>query len=449
MQPISFLPEEKITAAIQGLGESLSQINQARIKRQEKDIENIQQLLDVSFQGVMAANQEEVMKDWDGLADLSAKYAIQAQNENRPIAFKQQSELNRMKNDILLKVNYSKNLRERYLQAGVEAAKLKAQGKLTPESEQALINFVKPGTYKSINDMPDPLLLIESQYSGKEVLDIERKIIDDVMKYPEVTRKKLPSGEYREIKTVSPNKVGQLAEMYWDADPKIQKYYSKIGKQGWIDAMKAAQGTRFEEKDYPGRAERVTKEKELIPIEIGVDEWGWDTSSINIPWMGPLTFDDPQEPGVSITSVVTGKIGNISIRDGKAYQTVSGFYTHPTVPGIKQSITQEIPLGSSAIAKIKEKYQLEGFGEAMKEAGRQKPSVKPTGISKEQAKELSKKQANLQVELDKEFGKGKVSPSTKVVTPTGEKTIADLILNKGLTAGQIKWGIDNKTIRFK
>ena len=85
MQPISFLPQDKIDQGIQNLGETLSKINESRIARKQQQIESFKSLIDVSLQGIKNGHYEEAMKDLDNLNKESMKIYSNAENENRGV----------------------------------------------------------------------------------------------------------------------------------------------------------------------------------------------------------------------------------------------------------------------------------------------------------------------------------------------------------------------------
>lgn len=172
-QPISFLPQDTVTPAIQNLGATLGNINQSKIAQQEQNIAQFNNLLDISYEGALLANQKEITDDLDNFRKKAADiYSRAAKTGGRP-NFEEFTKLKTDQKNITYKVNQSQFLQEQYKKAAAEMTKLKTAKKLDPSSEKLLDEWVK--TPKKIAETVDPMSFVKVLYTPEEaLLDLDK-----------------------------------------------------------------------------------------------------------------------------------------------------------------------------------------------------------------------------------------------------------------------------------
>ncbi len=216
MQPISFLPQDKIDQGIQNLGNTLSQINESKIARKQQQIEGFKSMIDVSLQGIKNGHYEEAMGDLDKLTNASRDIYIKAENENRPVTAMESLKLSNLKKDLLYKVNTSKMLMDDYTNAMVEAAKLEQQQKLAPGVKQKLQDWLN--AKEPIGSKQFPSTLIETIYSPEERAKLEKMVADAVN--AEETMVPGPGGTFNKNVYRDPKAIADQANKFLTNNPK-------------------------------------------------------------------------------------------------------------------------------------------------------------------------------------------------------------------------------------
>lgn len=218
MQPISFLPKDEITPAIQNLGETLSQINQSKIARKQEQIKSFEGLIDVSLQGIKNGHYEEAMGDLSSMTDRAKQIYMQAENENRPVNYKESLELSNQKKDLLYKVNTSKMLMDDYTKAMIDAAKLDKDHKLDPRTPKALNDWLN--SKEPINSKAFPSSLVSSIYTTAELGRLQKEFAGGV-KVSE-TNVKRKDGGTDVLKHSDPEAIKTQVALLW-SDPTYKR----------------------------------------------------------------------------------------------------------------------------------------------------------------------------------------------------------------------------------
>lgn len=306
--PISFLPQDTINPAIQNLGQTLGAINQQKIGRQEDLQKKFQSLLDVSYEGMLANHQNEVMQDWDKFKSNAINVFKSASEAGTPINQNEYSKVLKEHNDVIRKAEYARQLKQDYYKTMSDAAKLDAANKLDPESKQLLDDWkLGKGT---LYDLPVPSSLIRTQYSPLEIGTIEKGLYNDqtLLKKEQV---KQANGDIKTLEYYDPDNVAKVAadRIQTDSDfaKFVQRNYGSL--QNYV-----TQKQGIYDKQYQGLKRKPTGSvmnfgygapgTEKIPgtqIEGGRQ---YDVSQKNLNYTGKVTLPDGKQSDV-IDAVVS------------------------------------------------------------------------------------------------------------------------------------------------
>ncbi|GEM_PF-2767691 len=231
MPPISFLPQDTITPAIQNLGQSLSAISQRKMAQQQGIIDQYMKLVDVSLEGTQANHRDEILGDLDTFKQKAADVFVKAEQNNAVPNYKDLTAIEQDKKSILTKVTDSQLLVNRYKQAMLYAAELKKKGELAPSSEAALNDWVTTKT--PIAKAADPMTLIDTQYTPEKAMKIEKEWFRDNQYAAQKTGKMTPrpdgSGYDYTYGVYDEGDVQRDAGNLWDSDKDLQNYWKERG----------------------------------------------------------------------------------------------------------------------------------------------------------------------------------------------------------------------------
>ena len=225
MQPISFLPQDKIDQGIQNLGETLSKINESRIARKQQQIESFKSLIDVSLQGIKNGHYEEAMKDLDNLNKESMKIYSNAENENRGVNGMESLKLSNLKKDLVYKTNVSKAWMDNYTNTLIEAGKLEQKGKLDPESKKQ-IEALKD-TKEPIMNAPFASSYLREIYNTTEMAAVEKAVEDGINVSMTSTRN--PDGSYNVNNYRDPETIKAETKAKLLSDPEYMRTLAARG----------------------------------------------------------------------------------------------------------------------------------------------------------------------------------------------------------------------------
>ena len=264
--PISFLPQDTITPAIQNLGQNLQQITALKMADQDKQIAQFKQLVAVSMEGVRSNHRDEILRDSEKFRQEAADKFIKAEQENREPNYKDVLDIEQKKNVILSKVAKSQLLEQAYQQAMNKAMVLQANNKLDPTSMDALDKWAT--NIESVDKTNDPRLLIKEQYTPVEALKITRDYFKDrrdrAMKTQTLSTDE--AGNYHMIKGVyTEAEVKRDAEQLWQTDPMLQKAY-KGDMNGFVNDAQASESVKG------------TESMKYKPIGSRTNTAGWTTT---------------------------------------------------------------------------------------------------------------------------------------------------------------------------
>ena len=224
MQPISFLPQDRIDQGIQNLGETLSKINESKRARKKEQIDQFKSLIDVSLQGIKNGHYEEAMGDLDKLNERATQIYVKAENENRPVNFKESLELSNAKKDLMYKVNTSKMLMDDYQKTTQRAALLQQQGKLDPATGVALGDWLN--SKKPVNETTFPSTLIQEQYTPQEVYKLQDEAIGRIQGTGIATT--MPDGKIKSETYKDPETIKKEVDLLW-TEPKYKQAMTRMG----------------------------------------------------------------------------------------------------------------------------------------------------------------------------------------------------------------------------
>ena len=307
--PISFLPQDTINPAIQNLGQTLGAINQQKIGRQEDLQKKFQSLLDVSYEGMLANHQNEVMQDWDKFKSNAINVFKSASEAGTPINQNEYSKVLKEHNDVIRKAEYARQLKQDYYKTMSDAAKLDAANKLDPASKKALEDWRSgKGT---LYDLPVPSSLIQTQYSPLEMGTIEKGLYNDqtLLKKEQV---KQANGDIKTLDYYDPENVAKVAIDRAKTDPDfvkaVQRDYGTLEayikeKQDIYD--KTYQGL----KRQPQPSASFTIGTKANPYKIPFVDGIADLGAVPVPYVATIEGKD-----------VPGKI--ISVRDANGVKTM-------------------------------------------------------------------------------------------------------------------------------
>lgn len=353
-RPISFLPEERISPAIQNLGKTLSGIQAAKNQEMAGQIQAFQNLVELSMEGMVRRHQEEVMGESEKFKSKAAKMYADAFDSGRRLNYKEYIDLKTEKKNLLHKVNQSKYLKERYNQAMLEAARLERAGKLDPESKAALDKWIN--TKSTIEKTVDPMGLVDTKF---DFLDFQ-KANDEYFKFARTKAEKETKvvGD-KTVWAYTAEEVTRDAEVLWDGMPDKPKraFERKSGpentRQKYID---------WAVNRYSGTGERKASRTNIYPP-------GYDKS-----WKSQYLLQDGMVTFKSGTSrnMLVGKALTTTDGDGIAAGTlfepnhikkkedgslvVTGVTTEKT-DGSKLTITKDEKTGEISIDEDKTKLK--------------------------------------------------------------------------------------------
>ncbi len=157
--PISFQTPDYIGPALQNLGETMSQIQQAKNAHKQQQIDNYMKLVDISLEGVRANHREELLGESDKFKKEAADIYAKAEERNEDPNYKELGSIEDKKKMLLTKVAQSQLLQESYQAAMKKAMDLQSKDKLDPESLDALNKWAT--SKDPIDNTVDPMALVQ------------------------------------------------------------------------------------------------------------------------------------------------------------------------------------------------------------------------------------------------------------------------------------------------
>jgi hypothetical protein len=439
--PISFLPEDKIGPALQNLAQTQQAIGNAKIQEMQGQITAFNNLLDVSLEGLMTKHQEEVVGDVDKFKDHAAElYRNAFEGGGRP-NFKDISTLNTEKKQILYKVNQSKFLQDQYKQAMLKASVL--GDKIGPTVKDDLTKWLHQS--ETIGATADPMSLVNMKYDMLDMTDDYDKLIkgtkDSALKSPQSVMNPKTGKEERRV-IWDPK---EQSDVIWDNIPRISDFWTK----------KAGGDTRKGKQMY----DAWTQEQSVNALDL---QGGTTVNNFMNPWgvkEKPVlfTYDEsknktwsfPQYPINYTKGDVKGSVVGVKKIGDEWY----GSFSAPLIDEkmrknlFQQGAIETVDKENNKVYLVK--LDASDYG-AVEGAGLKLEDADLAGWANlREQREQTSKAAPIKVNLTPVQLKSLKSPGTIIITPGGEMTMKDLMIEKGLAEWQIQKGIEQGTLSFK
>jgi len=262
--PISFQTPDYIGPALQNLGETMSQIQQAKNAHKQQQIDNYMKLVDISLEGVRANHREELLGESDKFKKEAADIYAKAEERNEDPNYKELGSIEDKKKMLLTKVAQSQLLQESYQAAMKKAMDLQSKDKLDPESLDALNKWAT--SKDPIDNTVDPMALVQEQYTPSEVIKMEQSYFNsnrNRAKDNSSSWKWGPDGALHEIRgEYPPQKVAEDAANLWDTNPMLQKFYGRNNRSTYIQNkvdLESTKGVDFSKFPPTGGASAKTQ----------------------------------------------------------------------------------------------------------------------------------------------------------------------------------------------